>query len=252
MPVYAFRMINDMHESLRRLAEQFYMHTQLALTPDDFIAAFIAPEHVTKLKEVQDLIGASGMSSTSTSLYASGGHACKVYVQFYGTSPVILPQYVRNGLQPTCPEELRERITTWVDQRLEYGQAFGDTIDAISYLNDECGDLRAMSLMLPCIGAIMANVSDDGESPVVKRARKLSEQTRFGRLPSLPPPVKQRLGEISALVNATTLVKDAVAPHRDAGTALLQFNNTAAPVRANMFWTGEHTSGSAYPTASFI
>ncbi len=251
MPVYAYRMITDMTESLRNIGRNFFAKTPLVLSPDEFVAAFIDPDHVPKLREVQELVGFVGASSLYTSIPTSLGFKIKANIAFAGSAPIILPQYSRHGLQASCPDDIRAKVTKWADDRYSYGTAFGDAVDAIVWLNDQCGDLRAMSVMLPCIASVMSGISDQEDSKTNKRARKLVEQTRFGKLPKLPGPVKQRLMEVSALVNATTLVKDAPFPTTKLHEAVVQFYELiSAPVRVNIFW-GEDPN-TVVPTASFV
>lgn len=253
MPVYAYRMIEEMRESLKKLGESFFAKTPLVLTGDEFIAAFIDPDHVAKIREVQSLVGFAGSSGTSATIHTSSGVVARVGINFNLEAPLLVPQYVRNGLQPTCPDELRDKITRWADERYSYGTAFGDALDAITWLNETCGDLRAMSVMLPCIVSVVSNITDDAEHRTAKRARKLTEQNRFGKLPKLPGPVKQRLMEVSALVNATTLVKDAPMPVTRKHDAMVAFRGDVnAPTgRTNIFYSNVDPSRTV-PVASFL
>lgn len=219
MAVVSWKTLEVYTSSLKSLAEKFFDRTPLTLSGDEFVAAFIHPDHIEKLREVQALVGFVGSSSCSSTLATSDGQTATVGVSFYGSSPVILPQYVKRGLQPTCPQPVHDKIMAWIDDRVKFGTAFGDAIDAIGYLNDTCGDLRAMSIMLPCLATVMGQVSDDADNKTVKRARKLSSQRSFGALPKMPLATKQRLVEVSALVNSVTLVLDATPPEMQRGDA---------------------------------
>ncbi len=219
MAVVSWKTLDVYNSSLISLAEKFFERTPLTLSGDEFIAAFIHPDHIEKLREVQALVGYVGTGACGSTLATSDGQSVNVSASFMGSSPVILPQYVKRGLQPTCPESVREKILAWIDDRVKFGTAFGDALDAIRYLNDSCGDLRAMSIMLPCLSTVMGMVSDDVDNKTVKRARKLSSQRAFGTLPKLPAATKQRLLEVSALVNSVTLVLDATPPEMQRGDA---------------------------------
>ena len=251
MSVYSYKMIDDLRTSLGNLAEKLYSKTALVLSPEEALEAFVHPDHVPMLREVQQICSPATNASYWTTLQCSNGVSLRAYMVFSGGSPVIMPRYIEHGLQPTCPDGVLAKIVSWVDQRLAYGMAFGDTIDAISWLNENCGDVRAMALMLPCLTTIMGNMSTDAESTAVRRARKLSQSSGFGSLPRLPVQVKQRLMEISAIVNAVTLMTDApdiTAPLHHALFAQARVNR-GGTIRTNIFWGNE--PGSIVPQATF-
>jgi hypothetical protein len=104
---------------------------------------------------------------------------------------------------------------------------FGYAIDAIDYLNEECGDARAMKLMLPALVTIMASNSDWEEDRMVKRGKKLNEAKGFGSLPRLTPDQRQRLKDVSALINVAAMLKDNVFDifdKSDEGNAVISAN----------------------------
>jgi hypothetical protein len=219
MSVVSWKTLSLYSDALKALAENFYIRTALRLTGEEFVSAFINPDHIDKLREVQALVGYVGTSTINSSLITTDGHSLAVHMAFVGSSPVSLPRYVSYGIQKSCPEPVKEKLTGWTDERVRIGTAIGDVLDAITHLNDQCGDLRAMSIMLPCLPTIMAQVSDDADNKTVKRARKLAGQKAFGSLPKLPMATKQRLLEASALVNAMTLTLDAPAAEMSRGDA---------------------------------
>lgn len=209
MSVISPRTLDTYVDALTALAGKFFSKTQLILSGDEFVSAFINPDHVAKLAEVQALVGYVGTSYIDTMISDSEGRHFKTTVGFVSNAPMILPRYIANGMQPTVPAAVDAKISAWVEERVRFGFAFGDTIDALRNLNDSCGDLRAMSVMLPCLPTIMGQISDDSENKTVKRARKLSGQRSYGTLPKLPAATKKRLLEVSAIVNSVTLALDA-------------------------------------------
>lgn len=209
MSVYNYRITDDIRYNIKQLAEMFFARTRLVITPDEFVAAFIDPEHVGKLREVQELVGFTGQNSIQTTVQSTAGGRYTVYLTFGGNAPIIIPQYAGKGLQPTCPDDVRAKIVGWVDERVRFGEAFGDAYDAVNLLNENCGDAAAMRVMLPCLPTVMAAQSADQDHRTVKRAKRVAESKRFGSLPRLPQSVKQRLIDISAVVNSVAMVKDA-------------------------------------------
>lgn len=232
MSVISIRTLDTYEAALRELAEKFFSKTRLFLSGDEFVSAFINPDHISKLSEVQTLVGRLGNAYTETTFSDGEGRHFKTMISFVSSAPTILPLYIAGGMQPTAPKAVNDKIMAWVTDRVKFGFAFGDAIDAMRNLNESCGDLRAMSVMLPCLPTIMGQVSTDGDNKTIKRARKLSDQRSYGTLPKLPVNIKQRLLEVSALVNSVTLMLDApdqTGKKHDAviGTLALQTSETS-------------------------
>lgn len=251
MPVYAYKIMEQLNASLNGLAATMFAKTPLILSGDEFLSAFVHPDHVPMLKEVQELCKTTTGQSVLTIIDTADGERLNINVSFGGQAPVNMPQYVRHGMQPTCPESVRSKITAWVEERASFGRAFGDVQDALGYLNDNCGDARAMAVMLPCFATIMGGISTEGESVAVKRARKLTNVTAFGSLPRLPMQVKKRLSEAAAIVNASTLMSDAPYPTLKRHDAQFSFYNMERNVRTNIFYHSAEPN-TPVPVATFI
>lgn len=250
MPVYSYRMIESLNSSLSSMALTLFNKTPLILGADEFLAAFVNPDHVPTLKQVEEMCRPAHVTWAKTTLTTEDGESLEMQIQFIGKSPVILPEYVRYGMQKTCPQVIKDKIATWVSERVNFGRAFGDVTDAITYLNNTCGDVEAMALMLPCLPTIMAGLSTDGDSKAVKRAQKLTSVKRFGKLPRIPRQVTQRLAEASALVNAVTLMQDAPAPAMVRFDACFSATTMSNMRRTNIFY--ENVENVPVPVASFL
>ena len=241
MPVYGTKIIEDLCTSLSSLADKMFTKTTMVMKDEEMLAAYIIPDHLTMLKEVQAMCDPGTNTYVISHETCTNGAVMRLDYCFKGCSSVIMPKYVTKGLQPFCPEHLRTRVKDFVDQRHAFGTAFGDVRDALHYLNATCGDARAMAVMLPCLPTIMSNMSPDPDSPAVKRARKLKSSSGFGALPPLPREVKNRLMEVSAIVNSVTLLSDAHTPtvqkHDAYITAAYLAENA---VRGNIFYPGGH------------
>lgn len=228
MAVFNPRTLDTFTGALRSMAATYFDRTKLILSGDEFITAFVDQNHVAKLKEVQELVGFSGASFLNTSLFDSAGTGYNAHLAFTGNAPVIVPQYCGKGVQPDAPAEVVTKITEWLDSRASMGAAFGDALDAMVALNSLCGDAQAMTIMLPCLPTIMGQVSTDADNRTVQRARKLTSIKSFGKLPALPPQVRQRLMEVSAIVNSVTLMLDTPVQETkryDAAVSVVQIRN---------------------------
>lgn len=212
MPVYSYKMVNNLEAALSALATMFFSKMPLELTPDEFIAAFINPEHIEKLNDVEKLVGYVGRSVVNCNLSSNGPERLPVSITFGVRAPIILPQYVDGGIQPTCPDDVRDKITSWVTERVRFGDAFGDTLDAIRELNALCNDVNTMSTLLPCLPLVMSSISDDEDAKTNKRAQSLANNKKVGTVPRILRETKNRLIEISSIVNSASLLRDAPVP----------------------------------------
>jgi len=237
MSVYSARIMNDIKTSLMSIASVMFAQTQLVLTADEFISAYISPDHVAKLKEVEQLVGFVGATSMYTNGQTSTGVGMRLYFSFKGHPPVILPRYTGSGMQPNCPEGVRSKITEWADERYRLGCIFGDALDALEHLNRTCGDDRAMNLMLPALVTIMAKNSNFEEDRMVKRAKKLNDRSGFGALPRMTPANRERLKEVSAVINMAAMLPDTQDYNLNQRDVLVARSNSANinDVRPNIF-----------------
>jgi len=255
MPAYSPRSLQSLLDSMSSIASRFFDRLPLILTPDEFIPAFIAPEHIQTLREVEELVGYIVGGGGDTSIALSDGQALRCQLNFGGgRPPIILPRYVQHGLQPTCPEAVRSKLTDWADERVRLGYIFGDAYDALVHLNQICSDPRAMRILLPCLPFVMDSISDDPESPARKRAATLAKSKSFPPLPALPLAVKQRLAEVSAVVNSASLMFDAPTPVPERKHCLVRYhpyNSASVPVRTNLFYQSA-PARSRVPTAKFL
>lgn len=251
MAVYSYRMMQQFQSSLSNMATTLFSKSPLILSSDEFLAAFVLPDHLPMLKEVQDICRPAGTGWASTSFTTQDGEALSMQIQFGGVSPTILPQYVRYGIQPTCPDDIKDRINAWIAERMAFGRAFGDVYDGLDYLNENCGDAEAMALMLPCFASIMANVTTDAESKTNRKAQKLASVKRFGKLPRIPRQVTTRLAEASALVNAVTLMGDAQTPELPRHAACFTVSAVSGLTRPNIFYQNAEPN-TPVPVATFL
>lgn len=253
MPAFSNKRIEALTNTLKRIADNYFARMPLILSPEEAISAFIHPDHITKLREVEELVGFAGSTSISSSLNIDGA-ALPIRVAFSRRAPIMLPHYVSNGLQPTCDEAVSAMIHGWASERLRLGYAFGDVHDALGYLNYACHGPNTMAALLPCLPYLLSSINDDEEAGTTKAARKLAQNKSIGRMPRLPLEVKQRLQEVSAIVNSASLLDDApdptVKPMHGAMT-YQEYGRGLKSTRVNIFYIGAGPNAQFYP-ASFL
>jgi hypothetical protein len=232
MAVFSFRTIDQLNRGIQSLADRLINPSQLVLTPDEFIAAFINPDHVAALKQVGALVGSAGSQFVMPDIMSSSGARCKNYISFgYSTPPIIIPDYANEGMQLSAPEELRTKIIAWVDQRVHLGTMFGDAIDALHWLNDNCGNASAMAVMFPALPTILKEFDSDPESLSFKRAKRIVDAKSFGTLPKLPREVKQRILECSDLLLTVSMLEYDNLPSLNKSEALMKIHDVSHPVK---------------------
>lgn len=226
MAVYSYRTFNQLTEALEKIASRFFSHNKLLLTPDEFIAGYINPDHVDILRQTERICGFLGnrwVSNVRMNFDLPAGHVLndgrKVsrdvgYIlcafSLVGKAACILPSYIsETGLQPTAPEELRAKITSWVKNRYEVGTMFADAKFAMEFLNDRCSNAATFAAFFPALQAVMSAAGgSDPESAMSKRAEKLLNSKVSGTPPGLSVADRSRIKDACALINAAAMLPD--------------------------------------------
>lgn len=226
MAVYKFRTMDALYGAIRRVGNTLFGDFRCKLTGPEFVSAFIQPEHIAPLRQVQDIVGLVGNHSFYSKFMTTDDVETKITVLFNRNEPpIILPNYVSTGVISSAPDDVLLKIRTFVDERVRLGRLFGDAIDAVRYLNDHCGNANAMAVMFPVLPALMKYADPDGEadSAFAKRANKLASAKSFGTLPKLPQAVKQRILEASNVVQTSLMLEQTNGPDDkyERGTAFI-------------------------------
>jgi hypothetical protein len=237
MGVFTPNTATDLGVQARKLASNFFGTRPLTITPAEFIDGFIDPEHVPTLRQTEDICGRIGNTSATTiELRTSKRDTLSLTVTFHGESPIIIPNYVSNGLRPGASPELRKKVQDWVDERWNYGCMFGDVYDAIEYYNVVCGDAKAFTVMLPILPTLMRNITVEADSRTSKRAKRLSELKGVNSLPSLPRTVTKAVLDACHLMTAVNLIETVETPKMQDGDAIISFSNVwNTPKRISLF-----------------
>ena len=182
------------------------------LSNQDFVDAFIKPEHIPILKTTEEICGTIGNNGGVTTGFTvpDCAHKVQVYLSFYRSkSPIIIPQYVRTG-----PLDMSnfgvQGVVAWLTERVRQGMMLGDAYETLGYLNANCVDARAFRAVFPAIAVLVNDcaMSDDAKDPMRKLAARIQGNQEVRTLPRLPRQVMQRLIAASDLINATTLLEE--------------------------------------------
>lgn len=207
MAIFTWRTMDELKVSVATMASRLLSGSSCILTPDEFIAAFIEPEHIPVLKQTEGLVGFVGNTSFSTKILC--GDVAVAVAGTFGMAkpPIILPNYLRQGVHHSCPDDLRAKIQNWLDERVRLGRMFGDAWDSIYWLNENCGNAAALAVMFPAFTTLMANISSDPDATSRKRAQRIASTKTFGALPKLPREVKNRMLECSDLILTVAMLE---------------------------------------------
>ena len=235
--------LDAMRDSIRNRARRLFNTNDLELSSSEFIAAFINPDHIEALTQVQEIVGQVGNSWCNTDLqakYSDGtSELLNFNVTFESKPPIILPRYISSGIQISAPPDICEKLNKWVVERVRLGKIFGDAIDALNWLNNNCKDIRAIRTMFPALPVLLRDVAIDEKSASARMALKLDSSKGVTTLPTLPREVRDRILEASNLVNATTLL-DGVnqTNQRATGVAIFGYGNKYRPKKPHMIDDG--------------
>ncbi len=200
----------------------------LPLSKEEFIEAFINPDHVVKLTEVADLIGSADTASRYTEIntdVTDAGQRMRATLQFMASPGLMVPKYIEHSINHGT--EAGQRVVAWAQERRRLGMMLGDALDAMRRLNDMCGNGRALTLMFPALSTIMVRSSEAtnqeyiDKDPVVRMGRRIDQGKSIGELPRLPREVVERIRQSSALVSAILMTEDAATPTAPKGTVAI-------------------------------
>lgn len=227
----------------KSLAARMLETMRLELTPEEFISAYIEPQHVGPLHAVQEVCGFIGQ--VNSNIYAGADVVARVW--FAGMPPIILPGYIPRRFSPAAPPELVEKIQAFACERLELGKKFSNAVDALYWLNGNCGDIGSFRVMFPALPTLFASMDDDPKSATSKRAVRLSTMRKYGAIPPIGLEELAVLREASALLQAASMLPrtdetDSQVQRMDKGTAVISVVGCTGD-RLNVFTNvvGNHT-----------
>lgn len=193
---------DEMIRLIKRKAEQYFELSEPKLTANDFIQAFIRRDHVPVLMKAQELCGTISTRDIYGVRLAENKH---VHIRFADKPPIPVPGYVVNqGLSEDCPQPLRERYTSWIEERYRAGRMIGDLIDVISAFDRRLPDLRTFAIMVPCL-PIAARRAGSGK----KHDAALSKMVNGDKfsIPRIPEQVAKRIQEVSSFYIAMSMIE---------------------------------------------
>ena len=215
------KLLEEVKRRIARAADNYFVLNEVRLTTNEFIQAFIRTEHVPVLMRTNELCGGvSAASAIHTTLCPENDPDVRVAVRFLGKHPLPVPTYISEGLSPDCPSPLRDRIMSWITDRIRSGDILGDLHDAITIFDRTLNDLRSFAIMVPCLPMIVKSLNEPHFDKILK---KMNKGTNF-KLPHLPPEVAERIHNGNAFYIGLSMIT-AKAPHRSSDEIWLERSN---------------------------
>jgi len=197
------KLLDEVQRRIKAIGENYYGLNEVRLTPNEFIQAFIMPEHVPVLMRASELCGGIAVNSSyPMKLHPENDPEVRVTLRLRGDCPVPIPTYVGNGLSEQCPSLLRDRIMSWVTDRVYAGDILGDLYDAITIFDRTLHNLRSFAIMVPCLPMIVQSLRNGSYEKILK---KMGKGTDF-KLPNLPPEVAERVQKSNAFYTGLSML----------------------------------------------
>lgn len=214
MAVFKSWQIEEFRSGLHTFARYALNKTPIYLTRDEFVEAFINPDHVDRLKDVYDLVGAEKPDAFVCSPYDFEPEvAAPISVHFLTTPNVLIPGYAHRTFNRYTPAGIK--VANFISERKRMGLLLGDAKDALPWLNEHCGTAKSMSMVFPALTGIMLRSgpkpSADGVGRYEARVNQIIKTKNFGSLPALSKESVKRLQDASALLQALFMAEGATA-----------------------------------------
>lgn len=213
MAIFQLHQIDEMQKAIVKHCGNVLNQSAPQLTADEFITAFIDPNHATKLKETAELVYPGDARNTGNTAFKmqlkdNRSHLTG-YISIGRSIPIMIPHYIQYGPSSWSGESaIYDRLMDWAEERYRIGCVLGDAIDALGMLNGVCGNAAAMNLVFPALTSVMAKAAGaDEKHPLRRRADAIVKAKSFGELPALPREVIDRIKMAAATVQALFLVE---------------------------------------------
>ena len=217
-------MMSEIKTITLKLATSAFGKMCCTLTRDEFIEAFIQPDHVERLTDVYKLIGGQRADSVNVLLWSeqqdNKQDQMVAQLRYYQQPEMLVPGYVKSDFRYWTPAG--KKIAEWSHDRKQQGYMVADAIDAMDWLNENAGSAMAFSLMFPALTPIMSRAATDGSVPtphgvdpsehwIVRKGQQIDALKTLSKpLPSLPREVIERIRDVSSFLLALMMTKDAL------------------------------------------
>jgi len=228
MPVFPIATLEAMQLVLTQLVAKYAGVIVPTLSPEEVVDLFVHPDHVAKLREVGEMVGLPTGARAFQAPMVVDGRQITLGVTMHRGEPILMPAYVKGGVQPTASPETVQRIEDAARERIRMGLAAGLVHQAMDHMNNACnGSAKAFTMLIPCTAALMSRIEAPIKTPdkYKDQAARLLKSKAAPALPVLARETRQRIYEAAQTVSALFLAEDARAVQCPARGALVSVNS---------------------------
>lgn len=183
----------EIESAIRALRDRVLAYHTTDLTCDDILHIFIKAEHHVLARECVSVLKKEPDERFEL---RRGEYNLTVFLR---KSNFVFPSYMGG---PVFDGERFEKVTAWIERRIEIGREFSIVQEALNYLNDRCKDAATMRFLWPGFAGLAGYAGLD-----------LVDKVRNARIPkhipTLPIELKDALREASTtIIKATMLPAD--------------------------------------------
>lgn len=206
MPVFTDNDRELLRYELDSLSAWVNDTNRLFLTEEELALGWVQPGHLKALTDVRTVVNIA-QTATRTKVFSESGTS-SVLISPRPSLPFLWPNYAGSGMVGCAPDEVRQKVTGWLEERLRVGRMLSNVREGLYHLNTTCSNVRAMALLMPCLPSLMSSAAkkEPARSRIPKLLQQLPKQ-KAGNFPQLPVDVKQALAEASALVTGIVLMQ---------------------------------------------
>lgn len=222
-PCISYSYYYSIKNTATQVATDAFDKTACHLTNEEFIEAFLEPDHVKELSHVYDLIG--GQTAENQHVLVPNMVA---FMHFRKQPKIMVPKYIAHSLNRNS--DAGRKVVKWAERRRELGIMVADAVEIMDWLNVEAGNAKAFSLVFGALLPIMlAYNPHEPDNFLHTKARSIANTSAIGKIPRFTPEVTERVRECSAMMQAFMMTSDApnVIP-ADTCVTLTGYNGSSA------------------------
>lgn len=206
--VFSRKKTQAINQTIKTLFDRVIAHHTAPpeLTPNDIYHLLVRPEHVTKLREVDEVVGRVQTHRDVGFLMRSSGIQIGLQVSFAEPLHRLIPAYISAGPHKDADPELLAEVQAWVDRRVEIGMAFAKVKELFRVLNWRLSNPAQMKFYFEGIITLMR--SSDMEA----QAMKLMGGAFPANIPSIAPELRALGIEATKTLSRFLLLPEEIPP----------------------------------------
>jgi hypothetical protein len=194
---YLKQSVDELHARMNRL-------NTLGFTHDEFLALFAPKEHWKLLKTAAEVaqVTANGGYHRAT-YHGEGPAAAALNFDLQANGAPLLPR--NTAVLKDAPQELRDRLDTWLARETVIRDRFGAARDMVDWLDFNCASREQARFIWPALLTVAASATDVNTRLM---GEKLANFKAPRTLPAIPPEIRQLCKVSSEAVTCASLLDE--------------------------------------------